>query len=171
MTGISVKIKFGELTPELITEEFRRFRTNTTKMSNDILLKQIKDEVVLRRYVVSGDLQESWHEGDLEETINLTRVSAESDDIAAAVLENKANPAVGGIVNVYEIFDWAKRKGITPRSGNLKQFAWVVAKSIGEKGQKFTARPWHNAQKKAARKINKLWDVELDKFIDRLNKK
>src|SRR6185503_892159 len=117
MTTISVRIKFGALTPEVMTQEFRRFRTETTKKSNDILLEQIRNEVITRNYVVSGNLLDSWHEADLEETTDETRVSAMSDDIAAAVLENRAKPAEGGIVNVGEIFDWAKRKGITPRKG------------------------------------------------------
>lgn len=172
MRELSISVKFP-IDERVVAQEFETFRRTSLEKSRDILADTIHQELVNRNLIVEGDLDNSW-------TYELTRVGdrdslvATSSDIAANVLEYGAVPADGGIVNYRNILKWATKKGITPEYGTIEQFAFAIAKKIGTSGQPLHGglkRPLNAAQKKANRKIERQYALDIENLVKRLNSK
>jgi hypothetical protein len=170
---LNIRVKIPALDTQRTNQAFTDYRRRNIKRSQEILLDGIHQELINRNMLVEGQLYESWQAEDLEDTIDVTSVSVGSDDIAARVAEYGANEASSGFVNIGEILNWIEKKGIVPDYGTKESFAFAIARKIGEQGQPLHGglkRPFNAAQKKAKRRIEKIWEDDLDKLVDDLGK-
>jgi hypothetical protein len=171
MIDLKISVKLPQVDDKIVRTEFDNFRRRNEEKGKEIMLETIQQEIMNRNLRVEGDLYESW-EVDVQQFGDIRRIIASTEDIAAPALEYGTDEATGGIVNVREILDWATAKGISPSFGTLEQFAWAVAKKIGKEGLPLHGglkRPFHNAQKKATRKIERMWETEIGLLVRRLN--
>jgi hypothetical protein len=158
-----------------IDNAFKKYRHNNIKKSQDILLSFMLQEMVNRDMVVEGDAYGSWELVELEETSDLSKVAVQSDDVATSALEYGTEPVGGGEGGgdiFADILRWTKRKGIEPSYGTQEQFAFAVARKIAEQGlplQGGVKRPFNAAQKKAKRRIDRVWEEGLSGLIGELN--
>jgi hypothetical protein len=170
---LNISVKIPPISEQNISQAYIDYRRRNSKRSQEILLEFIHQEIINRNMVAEGDLLESFQPVDLEETSDLSKVSVGSDDWAASVLERGARPADDGIVNVSKILRWIQAKGIVPDYGTERQMAFLVARKIGEQGQPLHGglkRPFANAQKKAKRRIDRLWANDISKLVSDLEK-
>lgn len=174
MLTLSVNLKIQQPTTVQVTTAFKNYRQRNIEESQKILLDEVHDELIRRNMNVSGDLDESFQVLDLSEVGDISKVTVGSEDIAASVAEYGANEAGGGIVNVAEILDWVRQKSIFPTYGTQSQFAFAIAKAIGQTGQPLKGglkRPFNNAQQRAKRKIDKLWPDDLPNLLRELEQR
>jgi hypothetical protein len=165
---ISVKIPAGS--PEEVGRKFERRTRRLMKQTQEILLEVTKDEIIDRNLVVFGDMLESVEPEELVLVGDIKRAVVGSDDIASAVAERGAEPTanVSGMVNVSEIQAWMEKAGVESSDGNNERFAFAIARAIGQDGQPLhgaPTRPFNAAQKKAKRRIDKLWETTIDNMV------
>jgi hypothetical protein len=171
MVDLKISVKVPKLDASIVRSEFNAFRSKNEEKAKEIMLETIQQEIIRRDLRVEGHLYESW-EVNVEGDDDVRKVIASTDDIAAPAQEYGTDEAVGGIVNVAEIMDWASAKGVSPSFGTLEQYAWAIAKKIGKEGLPLRGglkRPFNAAQKKAVRKIERMWENEIQALIKRLN--
>jgi hypothetical protein len=167
-TSISISTKID---PRVMAAEFDEFRTRMKARTKEILGEQLVLGMGERDLIVTGDATKSFT-FEIEEQGNSFTVTASSDDPAVSVLEYGADPAEGGIVDVFEILTWVRKKGIVPDYGSQKSFAFAIAKAIGKEGQPLNGglkRPFNAIQKKSKRLIEREWEREINRLIVGLN--
>jgi hypothetical protein len=165
---LNISVKIPPVNEQKITRAFKDYRQDCAKKSQDLLIDFVQRELTMRNMRVFEDLYESFHPVDLEETVDISRVAVGSDDVAARVAEYGADDAAGGFVNVAEILAWVKQKPVVPTYGTQEQFAFAIARKIGREGQPLHGglkRPLHNAQRKAQRRVNKIWEDGLPQLL------
>ena len=168
MKPLTISVKIPPINEQKITAAFSDYRKRNIQESQRILIDAVHEELDNRDMIVHGDLYESWQVLDDEETVDLSKVTVGSEDYAAHVAEGGAVPATTGWVNTGEIYDWVTKKGIMPEFGTQYDFAFAIARAIGREGQPLNGglkRPFNAAQKKSKRKIDKLWDDDMDRLI------
>jgi hypothetical protein len=148
------------------------------RQSVEVLYDVTRDELETRGHKAEEDLEESLYTTVDIEQYNAGVVAAlHTDDIAASVLEYGAVPAdnEAEMVNADSIELWLEAKGIVPEIGSQKQYAWAIAKKIGREGQdpskRHTSpgRPFNNAQRKAKRRVERIWDDAVENLMRGLN--
>jgi hypothetical protein len=170
---INISVKIPPINEAKITRAFSEYRKNSIERSQEILLDQIRQEISNRNMIVEGDMVESWRQMDLEETSDLSKVMIGSDDPAATAAEYGTSPAGSGSGTAEgdlfpDILQWVKRKPVTPRYGTQESFAFAIARKIAIQGLPLRGglkRPFNAAQKKAKRKIDKVWAEGITDLI------
>lgn len=178
MRELRITVKMPRINEAQIGTAFTNYRLRNMKKSEQILLDEIHSQLERRNMVVTRDLWESFEAVDLEETSDMSRAVVGSDDVAARVAEYGAQPAGGGSGGGgemgKEILQWIKDKGISPSYGTQEQMAFAVTRAIAEKGQPLKGglkRPLNAAQKSAKRKIDALWESDLQNLLKDLELK
>lgn len=146
-----------------------------TRQSAEVMLKTVEDEIINRNLVAEEDLLRSIEVVEIDVTSDLRYAVVGTDDIAANVAEYGAREAsnASGMVNVDNILTWIEAKGIQPSYGTQRQFAFAIARAIGENGQPLRGglkRPFNAAQKKARRKIDKIWADAVARTLTRASR-
>jgi hypothetical protein len=168
MKSLTISVKIPPVDERKITAAFKDYRARNIEESQRLLIDAVRQELDNRDMIVENDLYESWQALELVETEDSSKVVVGSEDIAAHVAEGGAVPATTGWVNTDEILNWIVKKGITPDYGSQEDFAFAIARAIGREGQPLQGglkRPFNAAQKKAKRKIDRLWDDDIDRLI------
>jgi hypothetical protein len=170
MSDLTISVKIPAGSPEVVGQRFEKHVNRFMEQARDVLLKVTQDEIISRNLVVFGDMLESVVPEELDLVGDVKRAAVGSDDVAAAVAERGADPTTNasGMVNVSAIQAWMERKGVEADDGNNTRFAFAIARSIGQRGQPLRGnprRPFNAAQKKAKRRIDKLWDTTVDNML------
>ena len=137
-------------------------------------------ELQNRQHVAERDLINSLSvEIDKANPLN-GLVSLTTVDIAANALEYGTEPTADeGPVNVSNIVVWLEEKGIEPDYGTIEDYAYVIARKIGQLGMTVNGipvkgnlkRPFNAAQKKAKTEIESLWQQMLSDFAGEFNRR
>jgi hypothetical protein len=169
---LTISIKIPSNVESRVSAALTDYRLRNIRRSEEVLLEEVRNELTNRNMRVTDDLYESFEVVDLEETSDITRTRVGSDDVAASVAEYGAKPAGGGAGggsgDMFEaILQWIKDKPVIPSYGTEADLAFAITRKIAQQGQPLHGglkRPFHNAQKRAQRRINKLWIDDMEQL-------
>jgi hypothetical protein len=158
-----------------VGRSFTRAQGIAAQASAEILYDVTVDELQARGHKAEGDLEASLAtEVDIEHLRLGTLARLRTEDVAAKVLEGGADATDdGGPVNVDAIEAWLGAKNIEASYGTRRSFAYAIARKIGREGQnpstRYTSpgRPFNNAQRKARRRILKVWQQDFPREFAR----
>lgn len=174
MPELRITVKVPPDIRDVVIRAFDGMMGEAARRSVEILYDVTRDELEARGHKAEEDLESSMFTSTDLEQFNAGVVAAlHTPDIAASVLEYGAVPAgnESEMVNADSIEIWMERKGIRPEYGSTKQMAFAIAKKIGQEGQdpskRYTSpgRPFNNAQRKAKRRVESVWDEAVEKLV------
>ena len=101
------------------------------------IVKQMVDSLYEQKAVITGKLARSI-ESTVVESQNGLKLEISMEDYGFFV-DQGSERGPGKPPPVQPIIEWIKRRGISPPAGfpNVESFAYAIAKSIGNKGQRF----------------------------------
>jgi hypothetical protein len=170
---LTVSIKVPKRFAEQPIEIFDKLVNLAGEESRIAFESTVKDEMLARRHHATGHLQENIH-GILENATTGKLVSVEVNDVAASALEYGTKPAGSGSGDggsgagdlQLGIEEWMAAKGI-------EGSAFLIARAIARKGLPLKGglrRPFNAAQKKATRRVEKIWSSAFDRIAGELNR-
>jgi hypothetical protein len=173
MPELSIRVKIPKDARELVLNSFDGILGDAARRSVELLYDITVNELEARGHKAEGDLESVLYTTTDISSFSTGVVAAlHTDDVAASVLEYGADPTGdGGLVNIDSIERWLEAKHITPSYGTTRDYAWAIARKIGREGQsvskRYTSpgRPFNNAQRKAKRQVEKIWDEAVEKFV------
>lgn len=150
-----------------------------TRESGKVLKRRTVQELEQRQHVAERDLINSLYvEIEKASTVGWI-VSLTTLDIAANALEYGTEPTSDEQpVNVTNILIWLEDKGIEPDYGTMEDYAYAIARKIGEVGMTVGGipvkgnqkRPFNAAQKKAKREIDNIWIDAISNIVGETNR-
>lgn len=176
MQELVISIRIPKDAADLVHGAFKQEFAAAAKLTAETLYDVTVDELQSRGHKAQGDLEASLYSTvSIEDFEAGTLAALKTHDIAAAVLEYGAKPA-GGLVDVDAIERWLEAKHIQPKYGTQRDYAYAIARKIGREGQspgsRFTSpgRPFNNAQRKAKRRVEKIWYDAIDHAVGRMTR-
>lgn len=174
MPELRITVKVPPDIRDIVIRSFDNMMAQAAQQSVEILYDVTRDELESRGHKAEEDLEDSMYTTTDLEQFNAGVVAAlHTPDIAASVLEYGAESAnnESQMVNAENIEIWLERKNIRPSYGSTAQMAFAIAKKIGQEGQdpskRYTSpgRPFNNAQRKAKRRVEKVWDDAVEQMV------
>lgn len=175
---INVKIPVN-LVPQTMLL-YDRMVSKAVQESRRVVKRRTVTELQTRQHVAEHDLVNSLKvETDAANPLGGI-VSLTTLDIAANALEYGSEPTADeGPVNVSNLVVWLEEKGIEPDYGTVEDYAYAIARKIGQLGMTVHGipvktnqkRPFNAAQKKARVEIDTLWQKAISDFVGEFNRR
>lgn len=177
---LSINIK---IPANIVEQTLRIYDERVEQAARDsakVIKRRTVAELETREHVAERDLLNSLQiEIDKASSIGWI-VSLTTLDIAANALEYGSDPTSDdGPVNVSNIVVWLEEKGIEPDYGTVEDYAFAIARKIGQLGMTVQGipvrgnqkRPFNAAQKKAKTEIDRIWLDAISGFVGEFNQR
>lgn len=169
----------------VFTNVFTRKVNELADKTAQLIKAEVERQITTKRLVASGSLLRSIT-SEVQDAKSGKLVKVGSNLIQARVVESGSRPQRGGVFGsrwvsgkpthkkdsafMGRIMTWMSQKGISGGRGK----AWLIARKIALVGIPSNPnfplrRPFTNAQRNTRRQVQRLWHIELDKAIQRLN--